>query len=98
RLAQCIRISHAPAERRRARARIRRAGCEMALGGFMWRFLTPVHEKKAPIEAKAAVAFFAPISEPGGSIFLHRPNAHARLAGIAADDGTDCHSTWSRAG
>jgi len=24
--------------------------------------------------------------------------ANALLAGIAADDGTDCHSTWSHAG
>src|SRR5215469_14828107 len=65
-------------------------------GEFMWPFTARVNEKTAPIERIAGVAICRRLRDARGQIYAPPSNGQRRLAGIAADDGTDCHSTWSR--
>jgi len=67
-------------------------------GEFMWPFTARVNEKTAPIERIAAVAICRRLRDARRQIYAPPSNGQRPLAGIAADDGTDCHSTWSRAG
>src|SRR5262249_13008543 len=61
-------------------------------GEFMWPFTARVNEKTAPIERIAAVAICRRLRDARGRIYAPPSTANALLAGIAADDGTDCHS------
>jgi hypothetical protein len=61
-------------------------------GELMWPFAARVNEKTAPIEQIAVAAICRRPRDARRQIYA--PTANARLAGIAADDGTDCHSTW----
>ena len=86
---------HIPRPRRKA-TRTDTAGVVRTVHGeFMWPFTARVNEKTAPIERIAAVAICRRLRDARGRIYAPPSTANALLAGIAADDGTDCHSIWS---
>src|SRR6516165_983840 len=88
---------HIPRPRRKAtRTCTDTAGVVRTVHGeFMWPFTARVNEKTAPIERIAAVAICRRLRDARGRIYAPPSTANALLAGIAADDGTDCHSIWS---
>src|SRR5215510_3220072 len=89
---------HIPRPRRKAtRTCTDTAGVVRTVHGeFMWPFTARVNEKTAPIERIAAVAICRRLRDARGRIYAPPSTANALLAGIAADDGTDCHSTWRK--
>ena len=89
---------HIPRPRRKAtRTCTDTAGVVRTVHGeFMWPFTARVNEKQHRSNGSLPLQFAA--ATPAAGFMLHRQTANVRIAGIAADDGTDCHSTWSRAG
>src|SRR5215467_13153380 len=89
---------HIPRPRRKAtRTCTDTAGVVRTVHGeFMWPFTARVNEKTAPIERIAAVAICRRLRDARGRIYAPPSTANALLAGIAADDGTDCHSKSGR--
>src|SRR6516225_1345138 len=84
---------HIPLPRRKAtRTCTDTAGVVRTVHGeLMWPSTARVNEKTAPIERIAAVAIRRRLRDARGRIYAPPSTANALLAGIATDDGTDCH-------